>query len=146
MVTHLLRHLALRLWLTVLIGGLGSLALVPLLQALMGLSWVALPVILFLVLIFLGIGWVSNTWAGLLIERLRAEGAVWERAGMRREAAQRYAALMGLVDSFMLSPGRRRQLQNEAQPRLVDSGGFGQSFEFAHAQSAGAKLGNRTAG
>jgi hypothetical protein len=119
MLAHALRHLALRLWLTVLIGGLGSLALVPLIQALMGLSWVALPVILFLTLIFLGLGWVSNAWAGLLIERLRNEGAVWERAGMRREAAQRYEALMGMADSFLLSPGRRRQTLAGLLPKLT---------------------------
>jgi hypothetical protein len=117
--THALRHLALRLWLTVLVGGLGSLALVPLLQALMGLKWVVLPVILFLALIFLGMGWLLNTWAGHLVERLRAEGAVWERAGMRREASQRYQALMGVVDSFMFSPGRRRRLLANLLPMMT---------------------------
>jgi hypothetical protein len=119
MVTHALRHLALRLWLTVLVGGLGSLALVPLLQTLMGLTWVALPVIGFLALIFLAMGWLLNTWAGLLIERLRAEGAVWERAGMRREASERYKALMGVVDSFMLSPGRRRRMLASLLPMMT---------------------------
>jgi hypothetical protein len=109
----------LRLWLTVIVGGLGSLALVPLLQALMGLKWVALPVILFLVLIFLGMGWLLNTWAGLLVERLRAEGAVWERAGMRREASQRYTALMGVADSYMFSPGRRRRMLAGLLPKMT---------------------------
>jgi hypothetical protein len=117
MLDHALRHLALRLWLTVFIGGLGSLVLVPPLQALMGLGWVTLPVILFLGLIYLGLGWALNAWTGRQIEGLRAEGAVWERAGMRREATQRYEALMGLVDSFLLSPRRRR----EAQARLLPS-------------------------
>jgi hypothetical protein len=85
----------------------------------MGLRWVVLPVILFLALIFLGLGWALNAWAGLIIERLRAEGAVWERAGMHREAAQRYAALTGMVDSFMLSPGRRRRMLAGLLPKLT---------------------------
>ncbi|MDJ0783494.1 MAG: SPOR domain-containing protein [Desulfosarcinaceae bacterium] len=119
MLSHALRHLALRLWLTVVVGGLGSLALVPLLQALMGLDWVALPVFGFLGLVFLGIGWVLNAWASHLVERLRAEAAIWERAGMRREATQRYQALVGVVDSFLLSPGRRRQMLAKLLPKLT---------------------------
>jgi hypothetical protein len=119
MLAHALRHLTLRLWLTFLVGGLGSLALVPLLQALMGLKWVVLPVILFLAFIFMGMGWLLNTWAEVLVKRLRNEGAVWERAGMRREAAQRYSALMGVVDSFMFSPGRRRRMLAGLLPMMT---------------------------
>lgn len=119
MLAHALKHLAMRLWLTVLIGGLGSLALVPLLQTLMGLDWVALPVILFLLLVFMGIGWGMNACARLGIERRLAEGAIWERAGMRREATQSYQALMGLVDSFLLSPGRRRQALTTLLPKMT---------------------------
>lgn len=119
MLAHALKHLAMRLWLTALLGGLGSLALVPLLQALMGLTWVFLPVILFLLLVFMGIGWGMNAWAGLAIERRRTEGAIWERAGMRREATQRYQSLMGVVDSFLLSPGRRRQALASLLPKMT---------------------------
>lgn len=119
MLTHALKHLAMRLWLTALIGGLGSLALMPLLQALMGLDWVALPVILFLLLVFMGIGWGMNAWARLGIERRLAEGAIWERAGMRREATQSYQGLMGLADSFLLSPGRRRQALTTLLPKMT---------------------------
>lgn len=119
MLAHALKHLAMRLWLTALIGGLGSLALVPLLQALMGLDWVALPVILFLFLVFMGIGWGMNAWAVLTIERRRAEGAIWERAGMRPEATKLYQSLMGVADSFLLSPGRRRQALAALLPNMT---------------------------
>jgi hypothetical protein len=119
MLAHALKHLAMRLWLTALLGGLGSLALVPLLQALMGLDWVFLPVILFLLLVFMGIGWGMDVWAKLTIERRRAEGAIWERAGMRREATQRYQSLLGVVDSFLLSPGRRRQALTALLPKMT---------------------------
>lgn len=105
----LLRHMALRLWLTALAGGLISLALLPGWQRVMGIAWLALPCLLMLTACFMALGWGMNGMGLRLMRRHLKEAAVWERAGMSAEAETAFQKAVALFDSFWLSPAARRK-------------------------------------
>ena len=76
--TQVLKHFAVRIWFSVLIGGLISLWFLPQVQSRMGLQWTLLPVAAVVVLIFWGAGWISNLWAMSIIRRLVREAALFQ--------------------------------------------------------------------
>jgi hypothetical protein len=82
-----LKHIAVRIWLTVLLGGVTCLWVLPSFQAQIGLEWALLPVTLIIVTAFALIGWVSTRWGLSTVERLIHEAGGFERDGMVSEAA-----------------------------------------------------------
>lgn len=102
------RHMALRLWLTALVGGSLCLILLPWWQQLFGLHWLVLPVIAVLGLCFAAVGWSMNRIGSALAFRQVNEATVWERAGMVREAQTAFQRSAAFFDSFWLSPVYRR--------------------------------------
>ena len=58
---------------------------------------------------------------------VRAGAVGWLRVGLARRD----------------QPGRRRDLEDQAEPLLVDAGDLGQPLDVAHAEPAAAQLGNR---
>jgi hypothetical protein len=54
-----LKHIAVRIWLTVLLGGVACLWAMPSLQDRIGLEWALLPAALIIVTAFLLIGWMA---------------------------------------------------------------------------------------
>ena len=126
------RHIGVRLWMTALFGVAICTVLLPYWQRLAAMTWIALPVMLVLAVLFVGIGWVLNRVGHFLIRRQVAEAAVWERAGMLREAEAVFERTMSVYDSFWFSP-LQRQRSGEflamrlarfylAQPALGDVG------------------------
>jgi len=102
------RHLAVRLWLTVLIGGSLCLTLLPWWQQIFGLNWLALPAIITMGICYAAAGWIMNRIGSALALRQVNEAAVWERAGMIREAETAFQRSAAFFDSFWLSPFYRR--------------------------------------
>ena len=80
------KHIAARIWLTAILGGLASLWVLPLFQTSIGLRWTPLPVAVIMMLAFMLIGWVSNHWGVGRVERLIREAGVFERDCMAAEA------------------------------------------------------------
>ncbi|UCD81716.1 MAG: SPOR domain-containing protein [Desulfobacterales bacterium] len=105
-----LRHIAFRIWATVLLGGLVNLAVLPFIQPHLGLENNVLIVAVILLIFFLATGWASNRWALHKADHLMAEAGAFERDGMYIEAEGAFQRAMALFDSFMISPfvGRKR--------------------------------------
>lgn len=109
MTISFLRHTAFRIWAAVLLGGLASLAVLPFLQAHLGLESNVLISALVLLIFFLAAGWASNRWALRKANRLMSEAGAFERDGMYLEAEEAFQRAMALFDSFMISPLVRRK-------------------------------------
>jgi hypothetical protein len=114
-----LKHISVRIWLTVLIGGVACLWVLPSFQNQIGLQWVLLPVALILVTAFLLIGWVSNRWGLGAVERLIHEAGVYERDGMVTQAEKRFRRAMAVFDSFLISPLVKKQKANTLTARVA---------------------------
>ena len=103
-VVHALKHMAIRLWLTILMGSLAALAGLQLSQMPLGLKWafaLAAPVF---VVVFYVIGWLFNRLGLSLVERLINEAAIWERAGKASQAEKMLRKAVAVFDSFLMSP------------------------------------------
>ena len=114
-----LKHISVRIWLTVFFGGVVCLWVLPSFQAQIGLQWVLLPVALILVTAFLLIGWVSNRWGLGSVERLIHEAGVYERDGMVAEAEKRFRRAMAVFDSFLISPLVKKQKTDALTARIA---------------------------
>ncbi len=110
---HALRHMSIRLWLTLLIGSLVSLAVLPAIQTPLGLEWslaLASPVF---VAAFYAIGWLFNSFGLNLVQRHIKEASVWERAGKSRQAEKLLRKAVAVFDSFLISPVNRERRARE---------------------------------
>jgi len=109
MMIHALRHMAIRLWLTVLIGSLVALAALPAVQAQVGLAWTfALAVPVFAATFYI-IGWLFNRMGRRIVKRHVEEAEVWERAGKNSQAEKLLRKAVAVFDSFLISPVNRQQ-------------------------------------
>jgi hypothetical protein len=101
---HALRHISIRLWLTILVGSLAALAGLPAIQMPLGLEWafaLAAPVF---VAVFFTIGWLFNRFGLNRVQRLINEASVWERAGKTPQAEKLLRKAVAVFDSFLISP------------------------------------------
>ena len=101
---HALKHTAIRIWLTILIGSLIALAGLPSIQLPLRLEWafgLAAPVF---VAVFYAIGWLFNRSGMKLVQRLINEASVWERAGKTDQAEKLLRKAVAVFDSFLISP------------------------------------------
>ena len=115
----LLRHMAIRLWATVILGGLMSLWLLPWFQRQFGLNWLMGAVLLMFILGYLVIGYIFRHWGNSRINSLLQEAAGYERDGLGSEALACYNRALGHLDSFLLSPRSRRNLAEPLARRLA---------------------------
>lgn len=113
------RHMAVRLWGTILIGGLVCLMLLPAWQQALGLASLYLPVVVIFTLCFLFLGWTMNRIGIVLVRRQVSEAAVWERAGMSLEAENAFERAKAVYDGFWLSPLKRPRSAEWLSKRLA---------------------------
>jgi len=104
-----LRHLIVRTWVTVLVGGVLCLLILPAIQSFVGLEWTLVPVVVIFSVIFMIAGWLSNLVGMSAVRRLVGEAAKWERAGLLRSAEKTYKRAAAVMDSFLLSPLVKRR-------------------------------------
>jgi ferritin len=102
--TSILKHFALRLWVTILLGGLATLWVLPVFQTSIGLGWTIIPVAGILVLVFIAVGWFFNRLGLFFIERLISNANAWERDSMHYEVDKAFRKAVAVFDSFLLSP------------------------------------------
>jgi len=115
----LFKHIAVRIWLTAIMGGLASLWLLPSFQARIGLQWAPLPVALIMLIAFLLIGWLSNHWGVGMVERLVREAGVFERDGMVAEAEAKFRHALAVFDTFLISPVVKKQKADTLMARVA---------------------------
>jgi hypothetical protein len=113
------KHIAVRIWLTAIFGGLASLWLLASFQADIGLQWTPLPVALVMIIAFLLIGWASNHWGLGMVERLIREAGVFERDGMVGEAESKFRQALAVFDSFLISPVVKKQKADALMARVA---------------------------
>jgi hypothetical protein len=114
-----LKHTAVRIWLTVILGGIACLWVLPSFQARIGLEWALLPVTLIIVTAFALIGWVSTRWGLSTVERLIHEAGGFERDGMVSEAENRFRRALAVFDSFLISPLVKKQKSGGLTARVA---------------------------
>jgi hypothetical protein len=114
-----LKHIAVRIWLTVLLGGVTCLWALPTFQARIGLEWALLPVAIIIVTAFMLIGWVSTRWGLSTVERLIHEAGGFERDGMVSEAENRFRRAVAVFDSFLISPLIKKQKSGTLTARVA---------------------------
>jgi hypothetical protein len=102
--TQVLRHFAVRIWFSVLLGGLMSLWLLPHIQDRIGIAQTLFAVIAILVLVYVFIGWISTTWGLSSVKHWVHEAGTCERDGMYPEAEAAFGRAMAVFDSFLISP------------------------------------------
>ena len=113
------KHIAVRLWLTVFIGGGASLWVLPSFQERIGLEWTLLPVVIICVAAFFFTGWLSNHWGLGTVQRLIHEAGIFERDGMIAEAENRFQRALAVFDSFLISPFAKKQKAIPLRARIA---------------------------
>jgi hypothetical protein len=117
--THFLRHSAVRLWIALLIGGLGGLAIFPAWQPHLGLApmpFVAGGVVAGL---YAAVGWATNRIGLGRVRRLEREASLNERRGLYDDAEEMLRDALAVMDSFLISPGLRRRRLTPLAARLA---------------------------
>jgi hypothetical protein len=108
-VNALFRHLAARLWVSALTGGLLCLGILPWFQGTLGLQWLMLAAIFIVCACVVVTGSLMN-FAGMhFLRRQVKEAGVWEQVGMTNEAQTAYSRVLGQFDSFWFTPLQRRK-------------------------------------
>ncbi|MFO7715281.1 SPOR domain-containing protein [Desulfosarcina sp.] len=105
---HLFKHLAVRLWVALVIGGLTALVVLPPFAGTVGPGWMIVPGLCLLAAAFWLTGMVFAAMGRRRLARLLGEATVWDRAGMVREARQALTRAAATVDSFFFSPLSRK--------------------------------------
>jgi hypothetical protein len=114
-----LRHLTVRIWFALLIGGLVCLWLLPYIQDRIGIEWALFPVVAILVLVYFGLGWASTQWGVKSVIRLVRQAGVCERDGMYAEAELLFRNAMSVFDSFLFSPFVKRKKSSTLAARVA---------------------------
>lgn len=116
---HFLRHFTIRLWTSLLVGGLVVLLGFPVLGEAMGLTvafWTVL--VCFVVFFFLG-GWFGNTIGMRGVNQLMHEAGIWERAGNFRQSEIVFKKAVSIFDSFLISPLVRQEKSRQLSARMA---------------------------
>jgi hypothetical protein len=103
------KHMAVRLWTALFFGAVTALVLLPSLAGAIGPAWMIVPGVVLFAAAFWLTGVVFAALGRHRLARLIGEAAVWERAGMDREARQALERAETTVDSFFFSPLSRRK-------------------------------------
>jgi len=107
---HFLRHVSFCLWVALVIGGFGSLWILPLLQPALGTDAVPLLVAGLLAALFAALAWTVNRLGQRRVYRWMHAADRAEREGLRADAEKAYRSALGMLDSSWVSPGARRRI------------------------------------
>ena len=102
------KHMAVRLWASLLLGSLMSLVGLPPLAGAFGPAFMIGPAFLLILLSFWLLGIVFAAIGRRRLTRLTEEATVWARAGMGREARQALARAEATLNSYYFSPFSRK--------------------------------------
>jgi SPOR domain len=114
-----LKHMAFRIWAAAALSVPLSLWLLSLLDNASGLATPILVLTVSFVLFFMASGWLAAQLALRLLPPILHEAGVWERNGDPDRAEKAYRKALALYDSFLMSPGARRQGLPSLVSRMV---------------------------
>jgi tetratricopeptide (TPR) repeat protein len=114
-----LKHIGVRLWSAVLIGGLVCLWMLPVIQQRIGRDWSLQAVGTILIAVFLAVGWALNRHGLSTVARLMRAAGAFERDGMVREAETAFRQAAAVFDSFLVSPWLKRKKSNALAARMA---------------------------
>ena len=117
--THLLRHFTIRLWASLLGGGLLVLLGFPVLGEAMGLTVAFWAVLAGFVVFFFLSGWFGNTIGMRGVNQLMHEAGIWERAGNFRQSEIVFKKAVSIFDSFLISPLVRQEKSRQLSARMA---------------------------
>jgi hypothetical protein len=117
--THFFRHNAVCLWLTLLVGGMGGLWVLPALQPVVGIDLMPLVAAGGLAAMFLFIAWAVNRAGLRRVGHLMRSADVAEREGLSVEAEAAFREALAALDGFWLAPAARRQVLTRLAGRLA---------------------------
>ncbi len=139
---HTLRHLVFRTWATIFIGWPLTLLILPIFHPHMDLSWILLPVVAILLLVFMLMGWVLNRIGMNSVEQMIGEATALERAGILRRTEKTFQKAMAVLDSVLLSPLVKKRVSALLAARLarfylarVDKNHASEQFIISYLQS-----------
>jgi hypothetical protein len=117
--THFLRHTAVCLWLTLLVGGMGSLWILPILQPVIGVDAMPFLVAGGLAALFVLVARVVGRIGLSRVSRLLRTADVAEREGLSAEAEEAFREAIAALDRFWVSPADRRNVLMPVAGRLA---------------------------
>lgn len=107
--THFLRHNAICLWVTLLVGGMGGLWVLPVLQPVVGVDLMPFVVAGGLAAMFLFVAWAVNRAGLRRVAHLMRSADVAEREGLAVEAEAAFREALAALDRFWVAPSDRRK-------------------------------------
>jgi cell division septation protein DedD len=116
---HVLKNIAIRLWIAIAVGGLAALGLLAVLGSPLEAALNLTVAVLLTILAFIGCGWVFNRITALRLHDYLREAAAKERTARIGEAAEAFRRAVVLFDSFMASPLFRRRMGRDLAGRVA---------------------------
>jgi len=117
--THFLRHTAVCLWLSLLIGGIAGFWVLPVLQPVLGIDAMPFVVAGALAAVYVLILWAADRIGLSRVTRLMRSAGIAEREGRSAEAEEDYREALAGLDRFWVSPADRRSVLNHLAGRLA---------------------------
>ncbi len=114
-----LKNFAFRIWIAGLLAFLSSLWL---LSQIGNTTSLGTPLLIFGILYtvaFAGLGWLTDQIVRIQLDPLLHEAGILERGGMGSEAEQAFEKALALLDSFLVSPRRRRRYLRTLGERMA---------------------------
>jgi hypothetical protein len=116
---HFLRHAAACLWMTLFIGGMAGLWVLPALQPALGIDAMPFVVAGGLAAVFVCVAWAFNRIGLRRVAHLMRSADVAEREGLSAEAEATFQKALAALDRFWVSPSDRRNALMPLAGRLA---------------------------
>ena len=116
---HALRHISVRLWVSLLTGSLAVLIVYPILGDTLGLSIAFWAVLICFLICFFVSGWFGNMIGMHWVDRLMREAGIWERAGDLKQSETVFKKAVAIFDSFLISPVVRQEKSRQLSARMA---------------------------
>jgi len=116
---HTLKHRAVQLWLSIVIGGLSALWVLPLAGPPGGTTHGAAMTAATLIIAFLLVGWIMSLLGERAVQQYMASAMELERAGNVQDADAAYRKVVALFDSALMSPRLRKRHSRQAVEQIA---------------------------
>jgi hypothetical protein len=116
---HFMRYAAIWLWLTLLVGGIGSLATLPVLRPLVDIDLIPFVVAGGLATVFTCVAWTVNRIAMRRVARWMRRAEAAEREGLSPDAEAALRTALAALDRFWISPASRHNTLRLLAGRLA---------------------------
>lgn len=116
---HPLKHIAVRLWISIFTGGLASLLLLGLLPPGADPKGAIAATLLVIALLFVITGWLTNRIGLAMVHALVREAGIWERGEESGLAESTYRKAIAVYDGFLISPQVKKKTLGRITGRLA---------------------------